>query len=235
MLVITSHGKWASLFNGDPKLGFVEGVRTKVDALTEEVWRYYCESYKQHGTQIIFAICTLPKKRTVGNGCAARLMRMRIKNLQQEDMLTDSEKHATLGVYGVIKQKLVNAGILPHEIEFAHDVSTDAERLAQHDRMRRGRCRVLIGSTGKMGTGVNVQDQVYALHHLDCPWRPDELEQRTARAVRDGNIWPAVHVLVYVTQRSYDPVVWQLIEYKAKIVAQIMSGKLTSRTAGGYW
>lgn len=231
MLVITSHGKWASLFNGDPKLGFVEGVRTKVDALTEEVWRYYCESYKQHGTQIIFCDMYTPKEKDSGEWVRRSVNEDEEQELQQEDMLTDNEKHATLGVYGVIKQKLVNAGILPHEIEFAHDVSTDSERLAQHDRMRRGRCRVLIGSTGKMGTGVNVQDQVYALHHLDCPWRPDELEQRTARAVRDGNIWPAVHVLVYVTQRSYDPVVWQLIEYKAKIVAQIMSGKLTSRTA----
>jgi hypothetical protein len=218
MLVITSDGRKASLFNGDPALGFVSGVRTKADALVDEVWRYYRESYAELGTQIIFCDLYTPKVVDTGDDEGT-----------QEDLMTEGERFAAFGIYGVIKSKLVERGIMAGEIEFAHDARNDAERLAQHDRMNRGRCRVIIGSTGKMGTGVNVQDVVYAVHHLDCPWRPDELEQRTARGVRDGNKWPAVHVLCYVTQRSYDPVVWQLIEHKSRMVAQIMSGKLTSR------
>jgi N12 class adenine-specific DNA methylase len=218
MLVITSDGRKASLFNGDPTLGFVPGVRTKVDALVDEVWRYYRESYAELGTQIIFCDLYTPKE-------------VEEEDNEQEDVMTSAERFTAFGIYGVIKERLAVKGILPGEIEFAHDARNDAERLAQHDRMNRGRCRVIIGSTGKMGTGVNVQDCVYAVHHLDCPWRPDELEQRTARGVRDGNRWPAIHVLCYVTQRSYDPVVWQLVEYKGRIVQQIMSGRLTSRSA----
>lgn len=225
-LKLTSDGKKASFFNGDPALRFQEGIRTKVDALAEETWSLYKATYAHFGTQLIFCDLFCPKGRE-----AVAETSEDSEDEDSSEILTDEERWEISGIYGVIKEKLCAQGIIPEHVEFIHDAQNDEERSALYDRMRKGITRVLIGSTGKLGTGVNVQDCVIAIHHLDCPWRPDELEQRTARGVRQGNKWKEVHVLCYVTQRSYDPVIWQMIETKGRFIAQIMAGNVSSRRA----
>lgn len=211
MLVITSDGRKSSLFNGDPNCGFISSTRTKVDALIEQVWAIYCDVHDDRGTQLIF--CDLLTPATAKRGAS------------------DAEIRVSEGVYGEIKRRLVAAGMLPEQVEYVHDATTDDKKTALYARVNDGRCRVLIGSTTKMATGINVQRRVIAVHHLTAPWRPDWLEQANGRGVRVGNMWDAVHVVTYVTQRSYDPVIWQIIEQKARMIQQIASGTFSGHTA----
>jgi hypothetical protein len=136
------------------------------------------------------------------------------------------------GVYHEIKRKLGERfQITPHEIAFIHEADTPAKKAMLFKAVNAGHVRVLIGSTSKLGTGVNVQKRLVALHHVDEPWKPAELEQREGRILRQGNIYPEVFIFHYVTERSFDGYMLQTLESKARFISQIMAGEVTARTA----
>ena len=133
-------------------------------------------------------------------------------------------------VYDDMKNKLISKGIPEDEISFIHDAKTDKQKELLFAKVNSGDVRVLIGSTQKMGAGTNVQKRLIALHHMDCPWRPSDLEQRVGRLVRRGNMNEMVHVYTYVTENTFDAYSYQLVENKQKFIAQIMSSKSPMRT-----
>jgi len=132
-------------------------------------------------------------------------------------------------VYHALKNALVAYGVPEGEIAFIHDATNPAKRKALYDAVRRGEVRVLIGSTGKMGTGMNVQNRLVAVHHLDAPWRPADIEQRNGRILRQGNGYRTVFSFVYLKKGSFDGYIWQLLEAKAKFIGQLSSGQISAR------
>jgi len=212
LLKITSDGRKASLFNGPP--GTWPEAPTKLNHCAERVWRHYCQGDADLGTQLIFCDLYTPKEADTGD------------DEYLHATLTNDEKFEAHGIYGRLKTLLVARGILPSEIVFAHDFDSAKDRAKLHAMIRSGAVRVCIGSTALIGLAVNVQDRLLALHNLDCPWRPDELEQRIKRMVRQGNRYDVVHGYVYVTEGSYDPVVWQIVEQKARWISQLLSGRV---------
>lgn len=151
---------------------------------------------------------------------------------QAVEVETAEEVSLKNGVYQEIKRKLHERFSIPlDEIAFAHDADTPVKKAALYKAVNSGRVRVLIGSTGKMGTGVNVQKRLVALHHVDQPWKPAELEQREGRILRQGNIYPEVFIFNYVTTKSFDGYMLQTLESKARFISQIMAGEVTARTA----
>ena len=133
-------------------------------------------------------------------------------------------------VYDDIKKKLVARGVPESEIAFIHDANTDEKKKALFAKVRSGQVRVLMGSTAKMGAGTNVQDRLIALHDLDAPWRPGDLEQRKGRIERQGNMNETVHVYRYVTENTFDSYLWQTLENKQKFISQIMTSKSPVRS-----
>jgi hypothetical protein len=144
---------------------------------------------------------------------------------------TASERLDRLGIYGEIKRELVKRGIPADEITFIHDFDTPAKKTQAFADANAGRIRIMLASTEKAGTGVNMQERLYALHHLDAPWRPADVEQREGRILRQGNRYGAVRIFNYVTENSFDGYMWQTLENKARFIAQIMTGEVTARTA----
>ena len=122
-------------------------------------------------------------------------------------------------------------GVPPEEIKYIHDANTEQQKAELFARVRSGEVRVLIGSTGKMGAGTNVQKKLVALHHTDCPWRPADLEQREGRIVRQGNENKQVKIFKYVTENTFDAYNWSLIENKQKFIGQIFTSKSPARSA----
>lgn len=217
LLKITSDGRRAALCNGPPN-SWPTDARTKVDALAERVWLHYCETDAERGTQLVFADLFTPK----------------VQDSDAEFLaphLTVEEAWESYGVYGKVKSALVAKGLCPSEVVFAHDFQTARLRAQLHSAIRHGEVRVCIGSTQLIGIGVNVQDLGAALHNLDCPWRPDELEQRLKRFQRQGNRFSRVHAYVYVTEGSYDPIVWQIVENKARWISQLYTGRVSRHSA----
>jgi len=134
-------------------------------------------------------------------------------------------------VYDDIRGKLIARGIPANEIAYIHDAETDAQKKTLFDAVNAGRIRILIGSTEKMGAGTNVQKRLKALHHLDAPWRPRDIEQREGRILRQGNDNPSVDIFRYVTEGSFDAYMWQTLETKARFIQQVMNGSVTVRQA----
>ena len=134
-------------------------------------------------------------------------------------------------VYSEIRSKLVSAGIPPREIAFIHDAETDTAKKVLFDGVNAGRVRILLGSTEKMGAGTNVQRRLVALHHLDAPWRPRDIEQREGRILRQGNTNKEVQIYRYVTEGSFDAYMWQTLETKARFIHQVMRGETSVRSA----
>lgn len=133
-------------------------------------------------------------------------------------------------VYDELKNKLIGLGIPEEEIAFIHDAKTDVQRQKLFDKTQRGAVKVLFGSTSKLGTGVNVQNHLVALHHLDCPWRPSDIEQREGRGLRQGNENSEVAIYRYVTVGTFDAYLWSVVENKQKFINQIMRGSITNRS-----
>lgn len=144
---------------------------------------------------------------------------------------TVEEISAREGIYGEIKRLLIARGIPADEIAFIHDFPTPAKKAQAFADVNAGRIRVMIASTEKAGTGVNMQERLYALHHLDTPWRPSDVEQREGRILRQGNIHKEVHLCQYITEGSFDGYMWQTLESKSRFIGQIMAGEVTARTA----
>jgi hypothetical protein len=145
------------------------------------------------------------------------------------DLSTPDPKH--FNVYGDLRARLIESGIPRDEIAFIHDADTDAAKIDLFSAVNAGRVRVLIGSTEKMGAGTNVQRLLKALHHLDAPWRPRDIEQREGRILRQGNTNTQVEIYRYVTEGSFDAYMWQTLETKARFIQQVMSGQTSVRTA----
>ena len=133
-------------------------------------------------------------------------------------------------IYDDIKTKLVSRGVPESEIAFIHTADTDMKKKELFAKVRSGNVRVLLGSTAKMGAGTNVQDRLIALHDLDAPWRPGDLEQRKGRIARQGNMNETVHVYRYVTEQTFDSYIWQTLENKQRFISQIMTSKSPVRS-----
>ena len=144
--------------------------------------------------------------------------------------LSTPKKDGTFSVYNDIRDKLIAKGIPPEEIAFIHDADTDKKKADLFAKVRSGDVRILLGSTQKMGAGTNVQDKLIAIHNLDCPWRPSDLEQRLGRIVRRGNENKEVEIYRYVTESTFDAYLYQLVETKQKFISQIMTGKSPVRS-----
>jgi len=137
---------------------------------------------------------------------------------------------SNFNVYEDIRSKLIARGVPPDEIAFIHDANTEVKKKKLFAKVRAGQVRVLLGSTAKMGAGTNCQDRLIALHDLDCPWRPGDLEQRSGRIVRQGNMNPDVQIYRYATEGTFDSYLWQTVENKQKFISQIMTSKSPVRS-----
>lgn len=200
-LAITTDGRKLAL---DPRLldvSAADSPASKLNALIANVHSIWQEHCETRGTQLIF--CDMGVQATPWG----------------------------YSVYDEIVDKLVQSGIPKGQIAVMGDADSDAKKQALFDRVRSGSIRVLLGSTQKMGTGTNVQKRLVALHHVDAPWKPAEVEQRDGRILRQGNLNEEVQIFRYVTQGSFDAYMWQALETKAKFIAQIMTGNSTVRQA----
>ena len=149
---------------------------------------------------------------------------MELAGVSSEAVVSD------FNVYEDIRSKLIARGVPPEEIAFIHDANTEVKKKELFAKVRAGQVRVLIGSTAKMGAGTNCQDRLIALHDLDCPWRPGDLEQRSGRIVRQGNMNPDVQIYRYATEGTFDSYLWQTVENKQKFISQIMTSKSPVRS-----
>ena len=195
MLRITSDGRKLGLDQRLMNPLLPDEPGSKVNACVENILRIYKEGDAQKLTQLVFCDLSTPH----GDG--------------------------SFNVYDDIRDKLVASGIPREEIQFIHDADTEIKKKDLFAKVRSGQVRILFGSTQKLGAGTNVQDRLIALHDLDAPWRPGDLEQRAGRIVRQGNMNPDVHIYRYVTEKSFDSYLWQTIENKQRFISQIMSSK----------
>ena len=215
MLKITSDGRKISYTQRmiDPSLPYEEGC--KIYRCADNVIAAYNESKDIKGTQLIFCDMATPKGKS-NNETAT------------EDLETDND---SAQLYDDLKARLRSLGIPAKEIAFIHEADTDAKKKKLFADVNEGKVRVLIGSTGKMGVGMNAQKRVVAIHHLDAPWRPGDVEQRNGRAFRQGNINDEVECFTYVTEGSFDARLWDILERKQNFINQIMNGESVGREA----
>ena len=215
MLKITSDGRKISYTQRmiDPSLPYEEGC--KIYRCADNVIAAYNESRDIKGTQLIFCDMATPKGKSNNESAT-------------EDIETDNE---SAQLYDDLKARLRALGIPAKEIAFIHEADTDAKKKKLFADVNEGKVRVLIGSTGKMGVGMNAQKRVVAIHHLDAPWRPGDVEQRNGRAFRQGNINDEVECFTYVTEGSFDARLWDILERKQNFINQIMNGESVGREA----
>lgn len=223
MLKITSDGRKAAL---DPRLidsTLPDDPNTKLNQCVSNVLKIYNETSEQNLTQIIFCDLGVPKPKTKDG----ENLQDSEQSMAEMDSLEDCGRFC---IYDDIKSKLMAQGVPENEIAFIHSAKTEQQKSELFAKVRSGEVRVLIGSTAKMGTGTNVQDRLIALHDLDVPWRPSDLEQRRGRIVRQGNQNKQVHLYRYVTKGTFDAYSYQLLENKQKFISQIITSKSPART-----
>ncbi|NJO82229.1 MAG: DEAD/DEAH box helicase family protein [Blastochloris sp.] len=221
MLKITSDGRQAAL---DLRLvlpGTHRPHQSKIMALVAHVCAIYHMTDAWRGTQLVFCDLSTPTGSTAEVTDATD---------GADASVQIQEEHGANFVYHEIRQELVRQGLPAETVAFIHEATSKTKRAALFAAVNAGRVRVLLGSTAKMGCGMNVQERLIAIHHLDCPWRPGDLAQRQGRILRQGNMWPEVYEFVYVTERSFDAYLWQLIESKARFISQALAGEVTIRT-----
>jgi hypothetical protein len=204
-----------------------ENPNSKITIASRKIAEIFKETADKKGTQLVFLDMGTPKAKDKVDDTAK----------PDEDEETGEEQALLKNVYGNLKGQLIAEGIPDNQIAFIHDAKGDKQKLAMIDKVNNGEIRVLIGSTSKLGVGVNVQKRAAALHHLDCPWKPRDIEQREGRVIRQGNNafgpkfddkrniidpGPGVKVYSYVTERSFDAFMWQAVEAKAKAIKAIM-------------
>jgi N12 class adenine-specific DNA methylase len=195
MLKITSEGRKAALDLRVLNAGAVDHPGSKINLAADKVFQVWQGTQANRSTQLVFC-----------------------------DLSTPSKLRRQFSAYDDLKAKLVARGVPAEEIAFMQDYDSDTQKHALFKQVRSGTVRVLMGSTQKMGAGTNVQERLIALHHLDAPWRPADVEQREGRILRQGNQNKAVHVFRYVTEGSFDAYMWQTLETKAKFIHQVMTG-----------
>lgn len=223
MLKITSDGRKLGL---DPRLidpSFEDNPETKLNQCVENVARIHAETAEDRLTQIIFCDLGVPHK--TGNTTEAEKSEDS-KSSSERDSL---EEECDFCVYDDIKKKLIDKGIPESEIAYIHDAKTEKQKTELFDKVRSGEVRVLLGSTAKMGTGTNVQKKLIAVHDLDIPWRPADLEQRAGRIIRQGNENKNVSIYRYVTKGTFDAYSYQTLEKKQRFISQIMTSREPAR------
>ena len=214
MLKITSDGRKISYTQRmiDPSLPYEEGC--KIYRCADNVVEKYNDSKDIKGTQIIFLDMATPKGKS------------KTETTEEDDAGMDME---SARLYDDLKARLVENGIPSKEIAFIHEADTDQKKKKLFADVNEGKVRVLIGSTGKMGVGMNAQKRIVAIHHLDAPWRPGDVEQRNGRAFRQGNINDEVENFTYVTEGSFDARLWDILERKQNFINQVMNGESVGR------
>lgn len=214
MLKITSDGRKISYTQRmiDPTMPYEDGC--KIYRCADNVVRVYQDSKDIKGTQLIFCDMATPKGKS------------KASDTQTEEIETDME---SARLYDDIKARLMKGGIPAKEIAFIHEADTDAKKKKLFADVNDGKIRVLIGSTGKMGVGMNAQKRIVAIHHLDAPWRPGDVEQRNGRAYRQGNINEEVENFTYVTEGSFDARLWDILDRKQSFINQVMNGENVGR------
>ena len=195
MLKITNDGRKCALDQRLLNELLPDAEKSKVNTCVENAFQVWDEGKADRTTQLIFCDLSTPK----GDG--------------------------TFNVYDDVRNKLVARGIPKEEIAFIHEYNTETKKADLFTKVRAGQVRILIGSTPKLGAGTNVQDRLIALHHLDCPWKPSDLEQQEGRILRQGNQNDKVKIFRYVTENTFDAYMWQILENKQKFISQIMTSK----------
>ena len=201
MLKITNDGRNLALDQRMIDPMLPDDPNSKVNVCIDNVYRIWEEYADTKATQLVFCDLSTPKN------------------------------DGTFNIYDDVREKLVARGIPAEQIRFIHEATSDAQKKELFAKVRSGEVRVLLGSTPKMGAGTNVQDRLIAIHNLDCPWRPSDLEQRQGRIERQGNMFPEVEVYRYVTEQTFDAYLYQLVESKQKFISQIMTSKSPVRSA----
>ena len=232
MLKITSDGRKLGLDQRIINPDLPDDPNSKVNMCVNNIAKIYEDGKADKLTQLVF--CDLSTPKTAPSQRAAKTAGGNLDSPEMNalERLIDSENPDEPGftVYDDIREKLVARGIPREEIAFIHEANTEARKKELFAKVRNGQVRVLMGSTFKMGAGMNVQDRLVALHDLDCPWRPGDLEQRSGRIIRQGNMNPEVHIYRYVTESTFDAYLWQTVENKQKFISQIMTSKSPVRS-----
>lgn len=201
MLKITNDGRKIALDQRMLNEMLPDFEDSKINACVENIYRIWNETSEKKSAQLVFCDLSTPKN------------------------------DGSFSVYNDIRKKLIKRGIPEKEVRFIHEADTDMKKKELFQKTRKGEVRVLLGSTQKMGAGTNVQDKLVALHDVDCPWRPSDLEQRSGRIIRQGNENPEVNIYRYVTEQTFDAYLYQLVEGKQKFASQIMTSKSPVRCA----
>ena len=235
MLKITNDGRKLGLDQRLINPNFPDAPESKLNLCVGNILRIWQDGQADKLTQLVFCDLSVPKSAAAATkdktAMATGGKTAGGPELHALDNLLDGfEPDAPFSVYEDIRDKLIAGGIPPEQIAFIHDANTEAKKKDLFAKVRSGQVRVLMGSTFKMGAGMNVQDRLIALHDLDCPWRPGDLEQRKGRIVRQGNHNPTVHVYRYVTEGTFDSYLWQTVENKQKFISQIMTSKSPVRS-----
>lgn len=228
MLKITSDGRKLGL---DPRLidpSFEDNPETKLNRCVENVARIHAETAEDKLTQIIFCDLGVPHK-AAGEAEVESEDADDAKDKKSIAEVESLEEECDFCVYDDIRDKLIARGIPAEEIAYIHDAKTEQQKSDLFDKVRNGEIRVLLGSTAKMGTGTNVQKRLIAVHDLDIPWRPADLEQRAGRIIRQGNENKNVQIFRYVTKGTFDAYSYQTLENKQKFISQIMTSKTPAR------
>ena len=233
-LLITSDCRKVGL---DPRLvdpTLEDNPNTKLNQCVDNVFNIWTETAEKRSTQLIFCDLGVPHKNQQQKADVSEMTNQDVIQDADDDVsiseLFSLEEELPFCVYDDIKEKLVARGVPAEEIAFIHEAKTETQKSALFEKVRNGDVRVLIGSTPKMGTGTNVQDKLIALHDLDIPWRPADLEQRRGRMVRQGNENDKVHLFRYVTTGTFDAVSYQTLEAKQKFIGQVMTNQAVGRS-----
>lgn len=233
MLKITSDGRKLGLDQRIINPDLPDDPNSKVNRCVDNIHRIWQDGQADKLTQLVFCDLSTPKTGATG-AKAAKTAGGNLDNheLNALERLIDKENPDEPGftVYDDIREKLVARGIPREQIAFIHEANTETRKKELFAKVRSGQVRVLMGSTFKMGAGMNVQDRLVALHDLDCPWRPGDLEQRSGRIIRQGNRNKEVHIYRYVTESTFDAYLWQTVENKQKFISQIMTSKSPVRS-----
>ena len=234
MLKITSDGRKLGLDQRVINPMLPDNPDSKVNMCVNNVFRFWHDGQDKKLTQLIFCDISTPKGRTAAKENRAVRAGGKLAGGTELHALQDASPEAdapeAFSVYSDIRDKLIARGVPAGEIAFIHDADTEVKKKELFAKVRAGQVRVLMGSTAKMGAGMNVQDLLVASHDLDCPWRPGDLEQRSGRIIRQFNTNPEGHIFRYVTEGTFDSYLWQTVENKQKFISQIMTSKSPLRS-----
>ena len=223
MLKVTSDGRKLGLDQRIINPDFPDQDGSKVNLCVENILQVWRDGKEDKLTQLVFCDISTPQ-------AAPKAKQAVIAGNPLEAVAFPAEENAPFTVYDDIRSKLIAGGVPAEQIAFIHDANTEVKKKELFGKVRSGQVRVLLGSTSKMGAGTNVQDRLVAIHDLDCPWRPGDLQQRKGRIERQGNQNEKVHVFRYVTEGTFDAFLWQTVENKQKFISQIMTSKSPVRS-----